>query len=48
MFLDVMAKSNDTDAIKLYRLDKALVGSAAEILDARTMNEKTTHKRGIF
>ncbi|XP_062714757.1 uncharacterized protein LOC134291264 [Aedes albopictus] len=39
MFLDVMAKSNDTDAIKLYHLDKALVGTAAGILDARTMNE---------
>lgn len=39
MFLDVMDQSNDTDAIKLYHLDKALVGAAAGILDTKTVNE---------
>lgn len=39
MFLDIMARSNDSNAIKLYHLDQALVGAAAGILDAKTMNE---------
>lgn len=39
MFLDVMAQSNDSDAIKLFHLDKALIGAAAGILDTKTLNE---------
>lgn len=39
IFNDLMSKSGDSDAFKLYHLDKALVGSAAGILDARTINE---------
>lgn len=39
MFQDVMAQSRDSDAIKLYHLDKALVGAAAGVLDAKTINE---------
>ncbi|XP_053690841.1 uncharacterized protein LOC128739383 [Sabethes cyaneus] len=38
-FLDIMSQSNDSDAIKLYHLDKSLVGAAAGILDAKTVNE---------
>ncbi|XP_058817756.1 uncharacterized protein LOC131681067 [Topomyia yanbarensis] len=33
VFQDLMANSADTDAIKLYHLDKALVGAAAGVLD---------------
>ncbi|XP_055634308.1 uncharacterized protein LOC129774572 [Toxorhynchites rutilus septentrionalis] len=39
MFLDVMAQSVSRDAIKLYHLDKALIGSAAGVLDSKTINE---------
>ncbi|XP_062538393.1 uncharacterized protein LOC134206681 [Armigeres subalbatus] len=39
MFVDVMAQSRDSDAVKLYHLDKALVGAAAGILDAKTIND---------
>ncbi|XP_062716695.1 uncharacterized protein LOC134292046 [Aedes albopictus] len=39
MFQDVMAQSRDSDAIKLYHLDKALVGAAAGVLDAKTIND---------
>lgn len=39
IFHDLMAKSGDTDAIKLYHLDKALVGEAAGILDAKVLSE---------
>ncbi|XP_065078529.1 uncharacterized protein LOC135701618 [Ochlerotatus camptorhynchus] len=39
IFQDVMAQSGDSEALKLYHLDKALVGSAAGILDAKTINE---------
>lgn len=39
MFMDVMAQSRDSDAIKLYHLDKALVDKAAGVIDARTINE---------
>ncbi|XP_065095156.1 uncharacterized protein LOC135717134 [Ochlerotatus camptorhynchus] len=39
MFLDVMRTSTDSDAIKLYHLDKALIGNAAGIIDVCTLNE---------
>ncbi|XP_065079908.1 uncharacterized protein LOC135702791 [Ochlerotatus camptorhynchus] len=39
MFLDVMRTSADSDAIKLYHLDRALVGAAAGIIDSRTLSE---------
>ncbi|XP_055622293.1 uncharacterized protein LOC129765881 [Toxorhynchites rutilus septentrionalis] len=39
MFQDVMAQSRDSDAIKLYHLDKALIDKAAGVLDAKTINE---------
>ncbi|KXJ68157.1 hypothetical protein RP20_CCG005380 [Aedes albopictus] len=39
MFQDVMAQSRDSDAIKLYHLDKALVGAAAGVLDVKTIND---------
>ncbi|XP_055590213.1 uncharacterized protein LOC129742346 [Uranotaenia lowii] len=39
MFQDLMAQSRDSDAIKLYHLDKALIGAAAGVLDAKTINE---------
>ncbi|XP_058448849.1 uncharacterized protein LOC131428824 [Malaya genurostris] len=39
MFQDEMAQSRDSDAIKLYHLDKALVGAAAGVLDAKTIHE---------
>ncbi|XP_038117277.1 uncharacterized protein LOC119769333 [Culex quinquefasciatus] len=39
MFLDLMSRSRDSDAIKLYHLDKALVGSAAGFIDAKTIND---------
>ncbi|XP_062714112.1 uncharacterized protein LOC134290902 [Aedes albopictus] len=37
MFLDVMKTSTDSDAIKLYHLDRALIGGAAGIIDDCTM-----------
>lgn len=39
IFQDLMAGSGDSDAIKLYHLDKALVGEAAGVLDAKVMSE---------
>ncbi|XP_055527038.1 uncharacterized protein LOC129719672 [Wyeomyia smithii] len=39
IFNDLMANSGDTDAIKLYHLDKALVGNAAGALDAKILSE---------
>ncbi|XP_055588815.1 uncharacterized protein LOC129741136 [Uranotaenia lowii] len=39
MFQDLMAQSRDSDAIKLYHLDKALIGAAAGVLDAKTIND---------
>ncbi|XP_058840295.1 uncharacterized protein LOC131695789 [Topomyia yanbarensis] len=39
VFQDLMANSSDTDAIKLYHLDKALVGAAVGILDENIISE---------
>lgn len=39
MFKDLVDKTPDPPAIKLYHLDKALVGSAAGIIDAKTIND---------
>ncbi|XP_055527680.1 uncharacterized protein LOC129720254 [Wyeomyia smithii] len=39
IFQDLMANSGDTDAIKLYHLDKALTGDAAGVLDAKIPSE---------
>ncbi|XP_062701712.1 uncharacterized protein LOC134285249 [Aedes albopictus] len=39
IFQDLMENSADSDAIKLYHLDKALVGAAAGSLDAKIINE---------
>lgn len=39
IFRDLVDRGSDTPAVKLYHLDKALVGSAAGLIDARTINE---------
>ncbi|XP_055623031.1 uncharacterized protein LOC129766488 [Toxorhynchites rutilus septentrionalis] len=39
MFRDVVDRSNEPPRIKLYHLEKALVGEAAKLIDARTLNE---------
>ncbi|XP_055634250.1 uncharacterized protein LOC129774525 [Toxorhynchites rutilus septentrionalis] len=39
MFRDVVDRSNEPPRIKLYHLEKALVGGAAKLIDARTLNE---------
>ncbi|XP_049279325.1 uncharacterized protein LOC125761836 [Anopheles funestus] len=39
IFQDLMANSGDSEAVKLYHLDKALTGEAAGILDAKVINE---------
>ncbi|XP_062700072.1 uncharacterized protein LOC134284801 [Aedes albopictus] len=39
VFQDLMANSGDTDAIKLYHLDKALIGDAAGVLDTKILSE---------
>ncbi|XP_055527696.1 uncharacterized protein LOC129720267 [Wyeomyia smithii] len=39
IFQDLMAQSRDSESLKLYHLDKALIGSAAGILDAKIINE---------
>ncbi|XP_062542197.1 uncharacterized protein LOC134210185 [Armigeres subalbatus] len=39
MFLDIMRTSADSDAIKLYHLDRALVGRAAGVIDTRTLSQ---------
>lgn len=43
MFVDLMRNSPDSDAIKLFHLEKALVGEAEGILDAKTI---TTSRPG--
>lgn len=37
MFQDIMSRCSDSDAIKLHHLEKALVGAASGILDAKTL-----------
>ncbi|XP_055622781.1 uncharacterized protein LOC129766285 [Toxorhynchites rutilus septentrionalis] len=39
MFQDIMGQSRDSDAIKLYHLDKALTDKAAGSIDVKTINE---------
>ncbi|XP_055622858.1 uncharacterized protein LOC129766361 [Toxorhynchites rutilus septentrionalis] len=39
IFQDLMAMSGDSDVIKLFHLDKALIGSAVGALDAKIMSE---------
>ncbi|XP_058828585.1 uncharacterized protein LOC131688396 [Topomyia yanbarensis] len=39
IFQDLMANSGDSDAIKLYHLDKALLGEAAGVLDTKVLSE---------
>ncbi|XP_055522889.1 uncharacterized protein LOC129717071 [Wyeomyia smithii] len=39
IFNDIMANSGDTDAVKLYHLEKALVGNAAGTLDTKILSE---------
>lgn len=39
MFKDLVDKTPDPPAVKLYHLDKALTGSAAGIIDAKTISE---------
>ncbi|XP_062537817.1 uncharacterized protein LOC134206142 [Armigeres subalbatus] len=39
IFQDLMAQSGDSEALKLYHLDKALIGSASGILDEKIINE---------
>ncbi|XP_055639950.1 uncharacterized protein LOC129777604 [Toxorhynchites rutilus septentrionalis] len=39
VFQDLMTNSGDSEALKLYHLDKALVGDAAGVLDARILSE---------
>ncbi|XP_062538005.1 uncharacterized protein LOC134206322 [Armigeres subalbatus] len=44
MFSDVMRCSTDTDCIKLYHMERSLVGAASGIIDARTLNDNNyTH-----
>ena len=39
MFTDLMKKSSDSDAIKLYHLDKSLVDAARGIIDEKTIQD---------
>ncbi|XP_062707820.1 uncharacterized protein LOC134288102 [Aedes albopictus] len=39
IFQDLMVDSGDSDVIKLYHLDKTLVGEAAGVLDVKVMSE---------
>lgn len=39
MFKDLVDKGPDPPAVKLYHLDKSLVGSAMGLIDAKTINE---------
>ncbi|XP_062711094.1 uncharacterized protein LOC134289304 [Aedes albopictus] len=39
MFVDLMRNSPDSDAVKLFHLEKALVGEAEGILDAKTIQD---------
>lgn len=45
MFQDIVDKCSDSDAIKLHHLDKALVGSAAGIIDAKTLADNSCVQR---
>ncbi|XP_049287533.1 uncharacterized protein LOC125766003 [Anopheles funestus] len=38
LFLDIMARTNESDAVKLHHLNKALQGKAAGILNASLLN----------
>lgn len=37
MFLDIVGRCSDSDAINLHHLEKSLVGDAANIIDSRTL-----------
>ncbi|XP_038116922.1 uncharacterized protein LOC119769091 [Culex quinquefasciatus] len=39
MFVDVVDKANESDRIKLYHLEKALVGEASGFIDAKTIQD---------
>ncbi|XP_058816691.1 uncharacterized protein LOC131679965 [Topomyia yanbarensis] len=39
MFRDVVDQSNESNRIKLYHLEKSLIGDAAGIIDAKTMSD---------
>lgn len=39
MFQDLMRRSSDCDAIKLYHLEKSLVGSATGVIDSQTLQD---------
>lgn len=39
MFRDVVDQSNEPSRIKLYHLEKALIGDAADIIDAKTISD---------
>lgn len=39
MFRDVVDKSSEPDRIKLYHLEKALIGDAAGLIDAKTITD---------
>ncbi|XP_062542196.1 uncharacterized protein LOC134210184 [Armigeres subalbatus] len=39
MFKDVVDRSNESDRIKLYHLEKALIGNAAGVIDAKTITD---------
>ncbi|XP_065073510.1 uncharacterized protein LOC135697665 [Ochlerotatus camptorhynchus] len=39
MFQDIVSRCSDSDAIKLHYLEKALVGAASGILDAKTLSD---------
>ncbi|XP_055623365.1 uncharacterized protein LOC129766794 [Toxorhynchites rutilus septentrionalis] len=44
MFQDIISRCSDCDAIKLHHLDKALIGAAAGIIDAKTLADNNyTH-----
>ncbi|XP_062704514.1 uncharacterized protein LOC134286844 [Aedes albopictus] len=43
MFQDLMRNSQDSDAVKLFHLDKSLVGSAAGMIDAKTIQDNNYH-----
>ncbi|XP_055622901.1 uncharacterized protein LOC129782204 [Toxorhynchites rutilus septentrionalis] len=39
MFLDLMDASRDSDAVKLYHLEKCLIGDAKNVIDAATIRD---------
>jgi hypothetical protein len=39
MFQDIMNRSPDCDAIKLFHLEKSLVGDAAGVIDSQTIQD---------